>query len=68
MQTCVQDLFDINFSWYVRYDTVSTYDTLILSLPLNHVSIFVELDCMILPPFLNIRCFSFVKQIYQAIF
>jgi hypothetical protein len=50
-QTCVQDLFDINFSWYVRYDTVSTYDTLILSLSslINcDVSIFMGLDCMIL--------------------
>jgi hypothetical protein len=34
-QICVQDLFDINFSWYVRYDTVSTYDTLIHSFLFN---------------------------------
>jgi hypothetical protein len=32
MQTCVQDLFDIIFSRNMRYDIVSTYDTLIFSL------------------------------------
>jgi hypothetical protein len=32
MQTCVQDLFDIIFSCSVRYDIVSTYDTLSFSL------------------------------------
>jgi hypothetical protein len=32
MQIRVQNLFDINFSRNLHYDTVSTYDTLILSL------------------------------------
>ena len=35
MQIDVQDLFDINFSSSMWYDTVSTYDTSILSLLLN---------------------------------
>jgi hypothetical protein len=35
MQIDIQDLFDINFSRNVRYDTVSTYDTLIFSLFFN---------------------------------
>jgi hypothetical protein len=34
-QTYVQDLFNINLSHNIRDDTVSTYDTLILSLLLN---------------------------------
>jgi hypothetical protein len=35
MQIDVQDLFGINFSRDMRYDTVSTYDTLISFLLLN---------------------------------
>jgi hypothetical protein len=35
MQIYVQDLLDINFSSSMCYDTVSTYDTSILSLLLN---------------------------------
>ena len=35
MQICVYDLFDINFSNYTCYDTISTYVTLILSLSLS---------------------------------
>jgi hypothetical protein len=35
MQIDVQDLLDINFSSSMCYDTVSTYDTSILSLLLN---------------------------------
>lgn len=38
MQNSVQDLFDINFSRDVRYDTVSTYVILIISLLLNELS------------------------------
>jgi hypothetical protein len=34
-QKCVQDLFDINFFWYVRYDMIFIYDTIILSLLLK---------------------------------
>jgi hypothetical protein len=32
MHICVHNLLDINFSRKLRYDTVSIYDTLILSL------------------------------------
>jgi hypothetical protein len=35
MQNNVQDLFNIKFSHNMRYDIVSTYDTLIVSLFLN---------------------------------
>jgi hypothetical protein len=35
MQICVKDLLDINFSCDVRYDTVSTYGTLISPLFIN---------------------------------
>jgi hypothetical protein len=35
MQICVQDLVGINFSYNIRYDTESTYDTLIPSLFIN---------------------------------
>jgi hypothetical protein len=38
MQICVQDLFGIKFSRNLRYDTVSTYDTLIPSLFINKLS------------------------------
>jgi hypothetical protein len=36
MQNCVQDLFDIGFSSYTCYDTISTYDTTIVSLIINY--------------------------------
>jgi hypothetical protein len=39
MQICVQDLFDIIFSSYTCYDTVSTYDTTIISLIINYTDI-----------------------------
>lgn len=39
MQIDVQDLLDINFSSSMCYDTVSTYDTSILSLLLNSTAI-----------------------------
>jgi hypothetical protein len=32
---CVQDLLELNVSHNVRYDIVSTYDTLIFSLFIN---------------------------------
>jgi hypothetical protein len=32
MQICVQDVFDIKFSCFMCYDTVSTYDTTLTSL------------------------------------
>jgi hypothetical protein len=32
---CVQDLFDLNVSRNMRYDIVSTYDTLIFSFFIN---------------------------------
>jgi hypothetical protein len=35
MQIDVQDLFDINFSHNVCYNTISNYDTLIYSLFFN---------------------------------
>jgi hypothetical protein len=35
MQICAQDLFDINFSRDMRYDTISTYVILISSLLFN---------------------------------
>jgi hypothetical protein len=37
MQTCIQDIFNINLSRNTRYDMVSTYDTLIISLLLNYM-------------------------------
>jgi hypothetical protein len=36
MQNCVQDLFDTIFSRYTCYDTVSTYDTTLISLIINY--------------------------------
>jgi hypothetical protein len=36
MQNCVQDLFDTIFSRYMCYDTVSTYDTTLISLIINY--------------------------------
>jgi hypothetical protein len=51
MQNNVQDLFNIKFTRNMRYDIVSTYDTLIVSLSslINcHISILVDLGCMIL--------------------
>jgi hypothetical protein len=36
IQTCVQDLFDIIFSSYTCYDTISTYATTIISLIINY--------------------------------
>jgi hypothetical protein len=36
MQNCVQDLFDTVFSRYTCYDTVSTYDTTLISLIINY--------------------------------
>jgi hypothetical protein len=36
MQNCVQDLFDTIFSRYTCYDTVSTYDTTLISLFINY--------------------------------
>jgi hypothetical protein len=38
MQICTQDLFGINFFRDMRYDTVSSYVTLIFSLLLNSLS------------------------------
>jgi hypothetical protein len=35
---------------------------------LNSHSFFSQFSCIILPPFQNIRCFSFVKQMYLDIF
>jgi hypothetical protein len=36
MQNYVQDLFDTIFSRYTCYDTVSTYDTTLISLIINY--------------------------------
>jgi hypothetical protein len=36
IQNCVQDLFDTIFSRYTCYDTVSTYDTTLISLIINY--------------------------------
>jgi hypothetical protein len=36
MQNCEQDLFDTIFSRYTCYDTVSTYDTTLISLIINY--------------------------------
>jgi hypothetical protein len=36
MQNCVQDLFDTIFSRYTCYDTVSIYDTTLISLIINY--------------------------------
>jgi hypothetical protein len=36
MQNCVQDLFDTIFSRYTCYNTVSTYDTTLISLIINY--------------------------------
>jgi hypothetical protein len=36
MQNCVQDLFDTIFSRYTCYDTVSTYNTTLISLIINY--------------------------------
>jgi hypothetical protein len=36
MQNCVQNLFDIIFSSYTCYDTVSTYDIIVISLIINY--------------------------------
>jgi hypothetical protein len=54
MQICVQDLFDAIFSRTMRYDIVSTYDTLIFSLCFNYLPYhyFCGLDRMILPKIL----------------
>jgi hypothetical protein len=38
MQIYVQDLFGIKFSSTTCYDTVSTYDTTIISLIFNHTA------------------------------
>jgi hypothetical protein len=37
MQNCVQDVFDTIFSRYMCYDTISTYDTTLISLIINYV-------------------------------
>jgi hypothetical protein len=36
MQNCVQDLFDIIIFSYMCYDTVSSYDSTIVSLIINY--------------------------------
>jgi hypothetical protein len=36
MQNCVQDLFNTIFSRYTCYDTVSIYDTTLISLIINY--------------------------------
>jgi hypothetical protein len=36
MQNCIHDLFNTIFSRYTCYDTVSTYDTTLLSLIINY--------------------------------
>jgi hypothetical protein len=50
IQICVQDLLKLNVSCSMRYDIVSTYDTLVFfsSLINYHINICVDLICMIL--------------------
>jgi hypothetical protein len=36
MQNCVQNLFDIIFPSYTCYDTLSTYDIIVISLIINY--------------------------------